>query len=702
MSQDYLGPHMSAMDRGYFSQLDSMGTVYHPIALHDDHDGAKTSLGPREIGQSANPFMNQLQSLQARIRAGASSVEITFGGVGKGNNQQGTPEMYGAAEREAMRQLAEYNDVKTSTHASFGMTGLAGFGQRGFDRRAQHANMEEVRKAVDFAAQATTGGAIVVHTGEWERPMSEQHWSKNDFSRDFSGKPAFKGYADEPNKAQMLVVDERTGEFVSGITKDQEIFEPKWVRAGEYEKITGKKLTGRYADKNHTKVEHWHDDDFVDVDGNIVNPKDTEQLFRRLPGWDKENTKFQVEKLGWNDIVEKTRKHNERYGTKYTPEEMFAHVQIDNQALQSRGSSLFHGQQYDQLNEERDKIKRALELANSKYKHLSKEEQWQALRQEGVGRHLMGFTDLIAPDMKDVRVQLQESLDSLEKQMRHIHESSAAADVQAEQLLERKKRLKTLEEYGIGETGRALGELGIYAMEKSKQMKERARKAGTIDKYEDIYIAPENVFPAQYGSHPDELIKIVQAGRDKMATELLDKNIAHSKEEAAEIAKKHIKSTIDTGHLNMWKTHMVHKPGETDDQFNKRFEKWALEKIETMHKQGILGHFHLTDNWGFNDEHLTPGQGNTPVRSIVKKLEKLGYKDFIVEQSGTNDGTILGESWSYLGVQGFKANPAGGRWGPSFSQNHWRHAGLYAPANYVHSGYVPSNEWTLWSGTPLE
>lgn len=695
MGQDYFSQAMGAMDRGYYNQLDSFGTVYHPTALHEDPSGAKTALGPREIGQSANPFMNQLQSLQARIRAGASSVEITFGGVGKGNNQQGTPEMYGSMEREAMRQLAEYNDVKTSTHASFGMSGLAGFTREGFNKQAQHQNMEEVRKAVDFASQATTGGAIVVHTGEWQRPISEQEWATKDFGKYFkdSNSPNIRAYADEPEKASAYVVDDRTGEIIGGIRKDMELFEPKWVRASEYKKLKGKDVTGKDPDGNIVK--NWSGDDYVDVDGNIINPENPDHLFRRLPHWDEENTRFKSEKLEWKDISKKTKEYNSKYNTKYTPEEMFARIQIDNQALQARGNSLFHAQQYDHLMKTRERLEKALALANELYGSLPPDQAWRALRSEG------SVSDLIPPEQKDVREQLKEQIRESEQRMRHIHESSSSADVQAETLLERKKRIRTMEDYGLEQTGQALGELGMYAMQKTNEMKTRVKKeGGDASKYENLYIAPENVFTQEYGSHPDELIKIVQAGREKMAKEIQFK-FHKTADEAKKIAAEHIKSTIDIGHLNMWKTHLQRIEGETEDQFNKRFEKWTLDKLEKMHKAGVLGHFHITDNWGFNDEHLTPGQGNAPVRSFVQKLEKLGYKDFIVEQSGTNDGTILGESWSYFGVNGFKPSMQG-QFAGRFTDKHWHHAGSYAPPNYIVGSYSPSNDWTLWSGTPLE
>ena len=297
--------------------------------------------------------------------------------------------------------------------------------------------------------------------------------------------------------------------------------------------------------------------------------------------------------------------------------------------------------------------------------------------------------------------QLPNRLKQMEQGLRHTQESSSATDVQAETLLARKDNLQTIEEYGLKQSGLALGELGEYAMAKSEKMMQDAKKRNAEGKFDKLYIAPENVFTEQYGSHPDELIKIVEAGRANMVDRLKLKGM--DEEKAQGLAKEHIKSTLDIGHLNMWKTHMAHKPGETDEQFHKRFETWALVKVEEMHKKGILGHIHLTDNLGFNDEHLSPGQGNAPIKAFVKKLEELGYKDFIAEIGSFNANTILAETWSHLGSRQFKTGYlGGGQWGDNFRDVHLRHFGGYAAPMHMVGPYVPSNDFTLWSQVPFE
>ena len=702
------------MDRGYYDFYKTLdrwgGDVMHPSAIHEQDGGAKSNLGPRELGTTVNPMINQIQALQAKIREGASRLEIGFAGAGKGNSQQQTPEAYGTLDRETLRQIAEYNDVKTSTHASFGAIGLAGFGQNGFSKQAQHGIMEEVRKAVDFASQATTGGAIVVHTGEWQRPVSETPWAKEDFKKDFGDKIAFRSYNEEENKAVLPVVDGRTGEIVGGIRKDQEIYEPRWVRAKDFEKESkGKKLSGKDLRGNSVQ---YKPDDFVDVDGNRLNPENPDDLFRRLPAWDEANTRFYTDKIEWKHLVQKADIYNKEHQNDkpVTPEVLYAKIQIENQALQARGGSLFHAQRYENDLKQYNGTRKLLEELNQgNYESLSRDpeirEQIQAQIQARGAKTDQEAQKIAQEEMtRFAQQQLQQlpnRLKQMEQGLRHTQESSSATDVQAETLLARKDNLQTIEEYGLKQSGLALGELGEYAMTKSEKMMQDAKKRGAADKFDKLYIAPENVFTEQYGSHPDELIKIVEAGRANMVERLKLKGM--DEEKAQGLAKEHIKSTLDIGHLNMWKTHMTHKPGETDEQFHKRFETWALVKVEEMHKKGILGHIHLTDNLGFNDEHLSPGQGNAPIKAFVKKLEELGYKDFIAEIGSFNANTILAETWSHLGSRQFKTGYlGGGQWGDNFRDVHLRHFGGYAAPMHMVGPYVPSNDFTLWSQVPFE
>src|SRR5689334_3007333 len=114
----------------------------------------------------------------------------------------------------------------------------------------------------------------------------------------------------------------------------------------------------------------------------------------------------------------------------------------------------------------------------------------------------------------------------------------------------------------------------------------------------------------------------------------------------------------------------------------------------------ILGHIHLTDNWGYDDEHLTPGQGNAPTKEAFKMLEKAGFKDFITEVGSFNANTILPDTLAELGSPNYMSGR--GMPGMSFGRTRHGHFGMNAPPNYIVGGYAPSNDFRLWSEVPLE
>lgn len=671
MAMDYLGPGMNAMDQSYyqkmFTNLDAFGPVVHPVNTHEK--APSMGLGPRELGATINPMQNQIAALQAKIREGASRLEIGFGGVGKGNSQMATPEAYGKVDREVLRQIAEYNDVKTSTHASFQLAGLAGFGQQGFSKQQQQVVLEEVRKAIDFAAEATTGGAVVVHTGEWQRPISEAPWAKEYKTKD--GKAAYLGYPDEDLKATIPVVDRRTGEIVSGIRKDQELFEPEWLTISNFEKLTGKKLTGKYADGRPVNTAALSSSSYVDENGNIIDPARPEQSELRTPHYNEKTGAFTTQKITWDTILARTEEYNRTHKDKKSPEEIFAITQIENRILDGRSNKFIYGG-----------------VATLKEKAAFFDKQVKELEEASAN------DPVAARQLENARIQQHE----MREQVRRATQVQSSADVQERQFRELAGNLETMEKYGLRQSGAALASLAEHAMAKSEKMLADAKARGAADKYDKIYIAPENVFTEQYGSHPDELLKIVEEGRKQFAQRLREKG--YGEDAARKAAVDHIKSTLDIGHLNMWKKHLRRNEGESDDAFHKRFENWAMGKVKQLHEKKVLGHIHLTDNLGYNDEHLTPGQGNAPIKPIMEFLAKNGYKDFIAEIGSFNANTILGDTWTFLGAEHFQRSSQFGQQG--FRDLQSRHFGGYAPPTFIYGAYAPSNEFTLWSQVPLE
>jgi len=664
-----------ALDRDY-GRLDPSDSPSRPGATVDG-----ISLGPQEIGTSTHPMQHQVQSLGAKIREGASKIELSFLGAGKSNAQQPSPEAFGAKDRRDIRELAEMNQIKTSVHAPLHGESLAGLGKEGFSGEARQHVLEEIERAIHFSSEATKGGAVVFHTGEWQRPMSE--------IKDRSGAQAqFLGFADEREKAPVMVVDERTGN-IQAVRKDYYVYEPKFHTAASYEKVLGKKLVGNVDGKTGLKVEA---EDWVDMDGHpikrewLLDDKKAEELFNRVPVWNKEGNNFDVERVDFAQFEDQAEKLSKQMGKKVAPEVLFWRTQLSNKVLQAKGHSLFYARGYDDNVKQRDAILKAVEFYDQLDKSIPEEEKWKLMTQEGSG--LGHAVDSVIPP-KNVRISefLKNRLDDVNNNMRHIHESSAASDAQAREALDQMNRMRTVEEYGLDKSAWTIAQAGLKAFQYTK--------AHQKDLNEDIYVAPENWRPEQYGSHPDEIRALITTSRKQMTQQLVKEG--HSEDEAKKLAKNHIKATVDIGHFNMWRQHFQAKPGESVEQRDKRFDKWMLDETEKLAKDGILGHIHLTDNFGYDDEHLTPGQGNVPMKEFIKRMEKAGIKDMIAEAGSFNGTTVMQDTWALMGSPIYSTTRT-----PSFRSMHDQQMGYHNPATYIVGAYSPSNEWHLWSEIPLE
>ncbi|MBN1792088.1 hypothetical protein JW826_00155 [Candidatus Woesearchaeota archaeon] len=675
------GDYFSAMDRSY-------GGIEPADAPSEPEVSGEftTSMGPQEIGTTTNPMQHQVTSFAAKIRSGTGKIELGFMGAGKSNSQQPSPEAFGKRDREDIRAMAEINEIKTSVHAALHSQSLAGLGREGFSGEARQQALKEIERAIHFASEATKGGAIVFHTGEWQRPISE--------IKDRTG-ASFLGYDDEKERAiKMIVADDRTGE-VTGVRKDHRVYEPVFETVADYEKRNNVRLSGttqRLFGENVTV----NAGDWIDLNGNVIkeewvlDEKKAEKLFDRVPKWQPDSTNFEVKPIEFKDFEEKAEKlrglNPEKYGD-ITAEVLFYKTHLANQVLQAKGQSLYHAQRYDQYREERDAAKKALEFYEKLDESIPEDEKWKLMTQKQVGRY-SEISQFVPPKNVSIKDHLQEQLRRLTDEMRHVHESSAYADTQAKKTLDQMNHIQTVEKYGLSKTAETIAAAGMKARDYTIAHRKELN--------EDIYMAPENYRPEQYGSHPDEIRDIVQKSRDKMAEDLMKRHGMNAKE-ASEEAKKHIKATLDVGHFNLWRQFFVAKEGESEESRGKRFENWLLSETQKLAKEGVLGHIHLTDNFGYDDEHLSPGQGNVPLKEFMKRMEAEGLKDFIAEAGSFNAETVLHDTWAALGSPAYVTRRA-----PTFRSVHDQHFGYHNPANYIVGAYAPSNEWKLWSEVPFE
>lgn len=623
--------YFTTLDRGYYSpetmaESKKAGT----FAGTDFPEGSltpETTLTGREIGTTMAPDTYPIQELQAKIRQGVAKLEIAFSGAGKSgfNGRGSTPEVLGKKEREEFRELAKLNDVYVSTHATFGKQGLSGLTQNGFSEEEAQKTLKEINKAIEFAASATQGGAVVFHAGEWQRPIMDAN--VKDIERTPEEQRLFREYGAEWKKAPIYLADERTGEIKAFFNRDSRFYVPEDkfnAKTGLYDAEINKDGTPKVKELNYEQAIAYYKERLAKENPEIIKGKSDAQILL--------------------------------YG------------QHEQKLKGSLGQALRYSGTLERQREELEQTMKKREMEEKVWNATPESERWKLQEFDPEIGKYKSRKDMLAEKEKKIRMDIEG-----------FQATAVSAQEDYKATIETINRFKPVEEVGIQRTADTLARAGIKAMMETDKHKKELKEA--------IYIAPENVFPDFYGSNADELIKIVQESRKDMAERLKKQGLNSS--DAMKKAETHIRATLDTGHLNNWRQHFKGN--------DKEFNKWYLDQVQKMVDKKILGHIHLTDNWGYDDEHLTPGQGNTPTRDVVKMLEKAGFKDFITEVGSFNANTILPDTLSELGSPVYAL-------GKSIPMGRFRngHFGYAAPPNYIVGAYAPSNDFKLWSEVPLE
>ena len=677
---------------------------YHPMdrdygsSRPADNSTNDVGVGIKDIGMSVGlgPTPN-IPAVQAKIRTGTKSFELAFMGAGKGSGQAHTPGMYGKLQRQALEEISRSSQVDFTTHSSVGIMGLAGMDQQGnFSKANRNFSIHEIKRAIEFAADVARGGNVVVHTGEFQRSLSEAEWNQQG---KWAGK--FESHKEEPELATFRVVDNRTGALISEARKNRKVARPVW-------KIAEDDYT--WTDTNTGKSYKVHKGDYIDYEGNRVDRAE------RVPDYDERAGHFRTEMSGWNDFVKDSRemtvearrfwketpKNNKSAWEKspwsrfqeveseeeieVKPEEAYIIATLETNAANSRGWAYYYGGQFKEHVDELKRLRKA-EKVYQQIEHSASEEEKVRLNQEVRG--ILGTKEEELPSSQFIRMQI----DRLDTQIKQGKEAASAQWAQAEEAMETMRHVQSAETYGLKQAFEGYAEAGLTAMEASNKLE----KQGKLK--QPIFVAMENIFPESYGAHPDELIRLVEGGREQMAEML--KNKGYSEKEARKEAEEHIKGHFDTGHMNMWRKYW--KGSDKD------FDRWFLDKVEEMAKKKIVGSVHLVDNYGYQDEHLAPGEGNTPVRQAVEILKKHGYKGPLVVEPGADYTTDLGgfqsvmKTWKLFGspVYGATPEPGAGR-SRKWTEVQYSYFGQTQPPYFVFGGYSPSEEWTLWSGVPME
>ncbi|MFH1510934.1 MAG: TIM barrel protein, partial [Candidatus Woesearchaeota archaeon] len=397
------------------------------------------------------------------------------------------------------------------------------------------------------------------------------------------------------------------------------------------------------------------------------------------------------------------------------PEEMAFRIQMTTQALQYRGSSLFHGRHYEDTKRQVEALRKSLDYYKRLEKEIPEDEVWKILKQDAIAR-----TDLVPAEYKKPSEILAKQLREAEQGMQYIHEASASADAQAEGIEDTLHHVRPVKDYALDQSMNSYAEAGIHAMQQTENHPKVNRP---------IFIAPENIFPEMgFGSHPEELMELVTKARERMADLLTTEKIKDplkrfdkdgqlmdvtnpyykegiTKEQAKKEAEEHIRATLDTQHLSMWRAHFVPDKGETKQQTDERFKEWYIKQVENLADKKIIGHIHLVDSLGYGHHALPAGSGDLPLKKVIEALKKRGYDGTVVSEGWEEDrfeeGRIMKQAWQTLGSPVYSHFV--GRFGPkTWPQMENRWYGATQPPLYIFGAYSPSNDWVLWSEVPFE
>ncbi len=671
--------YYSPMDRVHRQPSEEKKSIEEPIISPISEVG-KTVAEGRGMGTF-------LDTMRAGIFEGAGKIELALSAE-SGAPMEGA-EAYGKTARRELKELAKANEITiTSVHAPHQIGNLSGLGDRGFNDQQRELEMNEIKKAIEFASDVG-GTAVVVHTGEYQRPLFMQKWAQAP-----DGTLMFRGFEEEPERVMIPLVDKRSGSVIESVRMNQQFPRAKWLRSDKNDASKGVKKG-----------------DYIDYEGNKV------EIEYRVPEFNPEKGLFEVQEVGWKEFVEEANERNkikeQRLGRKLTemelirPEEAVIIATTETQEKVSRGWALNYSQGLKDEFKNLEKLKEVREIYAKMEASTPPEERWKLKRE--MKQHFPEW--MIPPEQKMPTEWIDEQLEHTRKRIQQAQEMVVGQQQSAELARITKENVISIDKYAKTKSNDSYAELGIHAM---KTTHEKGIK-------KPIFVAPEHIFPEMgYGSHPQELIELVTKSRERMVELMTKQKVKDpitgqektnqffqqgvSVEQARKEAEEHIKATLDTQHLGMWYRYFQPKPGETEEQRRQRFNGWYMDQIKEFEKKGIIGHVHVVDGWGRGHTHLPAGEGTNPVVTALEYLKKKGYAGHMVSEGFGEPGRQLTRTWEAFGSSIYSTAMGPMRIG---SERRWSDVwqSYFAKTRttyYVVGQYSPSEDWTLWSQVPFE
>lgn len=519
----------------------------------------KTPAG--KIGATASPQTpNQIGELTSRLNQGLKAVEI-------GAMNQRLLDQVPLEHFNEIRRLNKLTGAEATLHAPIQDLDLAGFTQQGWNEYERKESVEKLKSVIDRAHQMDINGniPITVHAGGFPA----QKWQKEGLYEGGEIQEGQKPLQDQ--RSEMVIVNQDTGQMQS-------------VRYKEKDYISGRKVawTPEYSmdnlnrtswDEEKLRIMQWKKDMNEVQDRFDALHRQKLELLKSAEGKKllTENEKKELAALS----AEEERMHNYR-GELYThirslTEDMYSRYKKfgteESEAEQKQHKQLFEQviNRMDEDEKKAEKIRGELSKNNEKFRKAKTESEAEEIINER--RKLIRTHSEIVYDQSEVVARAIEDLPP-------------------------PKTWVPVDEFAKEKVSNSVTEAALYAYKKYGE------KAPII--------SVENVYPEFALSRADSLKETVELAKKNFAKQLQDKERL-SKNKAEEIANKIIGVTWDVGHIYMLKKH-----GYTDEDIKKEAEKIGKH----------VSHIHLTDNFGFEDSHLPPGEGSVNIKEQLGEIEK--------------------------------------------------------------------------------
>src|SRR3989338_3826691 len=424
----------------------------HGFPSSDNSGNVGLTIGDLGMSLAMGPVPN-VAAVGAKLRSGTKVMEIGFFGMGKGSGQGHTPEMYGEKQRQALVEIGRANKVDFTTHTSVGVYGLAGMDQQGnFSKSQKNFSMTEIKRAIEFASDVGQGGPVVVHTGEFQRPVVDAEWNEH---KDDPFYKKFKMYPDEEGRTSYKVVDKQTGAVIQEARKNRSVSKPVWntVKEGEeYIDFDGqtKKATGRERAEGERI--------YVDYFGKRLKSD------QRVPEFDYKAGHFRIEQMDWEKMKEEASEMTKRAREEWKkwksgkltdeekksslwrervfkdtikdekqievkPEEAYIISTLETNAANSRGWSLQYGGNFEEYIDRVKKLKKAKELYVKIESETTDPNQKELLKPQ-VNAMAGG---LVPPESKYPTEILDKEIKEIERHITQAREAASSQWAQSEE-----------------------------------------------------------------------------------------------------------------------------------------------------------------------------------------------------------------------------------------------------------------------------